>query len=67
MALAESIDAYIAFGGGILATYYGWRPVPTGPKHLEWLAWKACWGRLLRIAGILLIVISLIRILAESF
>ena len=66
MALAQSIDACITFAAGILAAYYGWRPVPAGPKHLEWIAWKERWSRPCRIAGIVLIVTSLVQILAKA-
>ena len=38
MAFAQSVDACMTFVAGILALYYGWRPVPAGPKHLEWIA-----------------------------
>jgi len=66
MTLAHSADACIAFAGGILAAYYGWRPVPAGPKHLEWIAWKANWGRTCRIAGAFLIATSIIDLLAKA-
>jgi hypothetical protein len=66
MALAQSIDACIAFAGGILAAYYGWRPVPAGPKQLEWMAWKERWGMPCRIAGLLLIVTSVIQMPAKA-
>ena len=66
MALAQSVDACIAFAGGILAAYYGWRPAPAGPKHLEWIAWKERWGTPCRIAGIFLIVTSLFQIVAKA-
>ena len=66
MALTQSIDACITFAAGILAAYYGWRPVPAGPKHLEWIAWQERWGMPCRIAGIFLIVTSLIQILAKA-
>lgn len=66
MALAQSIDACITFAAGILALYYGWRPIPAGPKHLEWIAWKDSWGRLCRIAGNALIATSLLQILSKA-
>ena len=55
-----------ALAGGILAAYYGWRPVPAGPKHLEWVAWKESWGRSCRIAGIVLLVFSIINLLVKA-
>jgi hypothetical protein len=66
MALAKSVDACMMFAGGILALYYGWRPAPAGPKHLEWIAWKDSWGRHCRIGGITLIALSLLQILAKA-
>jgi hypothetical protein len=56
-------DAVIAFSAGVLATYYGWRPIPAGPRHLEWAVWDQNWGRVIRIAGPLLIASSLLQAL----
>jgi hypothetical protein len=64
--LAYSVDACIAFAGGVFATRYGWRPAPAGPKHLEWIASKESWSRTSRIAGIFLIATSIIDILAKA-
>jgi hypothetical protein len=66
MFVAHSIDAWISFAGGLLATYYGRRPLPAGPKQAEWTAWSDRWGKTCRIAGAFLIVSSLTQVLAKA-
>jgi hypothetical protein len=66
MFLAHTIDGWITLSGGLVATWLGYRPIPAGDRHVEWLAWQARWGRLMRVIGPLLIIVSLAGILVEG-
>jgi hypothetical protein len=66
MLLAQFVDSLIMFTAGLVGCWYGYGPIPAGPKQADWAAWHARWGNLMRIGGPLLIAVALLQILTRA-